>query len=521
MKTNYRRFTVAGLMVLALGAGALALLLRSDGAGRSIETTAGPLRVAARFEPDPPKPGKNTLEVTLSDREGSPVAGATLEARAIMPAMGSMPEMRAGGTASELGKGRYELPLELSMAGPWPLSLRIHTPDGSEVELEFDYKTGVPVSLASGPTPRASSDTDVAYHTCSMHPSVRSSTPGTCPICSMGLVPVSQAELETGTIRLDEGQRQLIGVKTGTVERKAAELPIRAVGRVAYDETRLTDITLKFRGWVGEVFADSTGAPVEKGEPLFTVYAPELLSAQEEYLESIRRSRSDAHAPGGLRASARQRLLLWNMSEAQISELARSGKPSIYVPIYSPVSGIVIQKNVVDGSAIEPGGLLYRIADLSRVWVEADLYEADLPLVKLGDAARVSLPYLPGETFTGTIDYIYPYLDASTRTGRVRLIAPNEGGRLKPDMYADVDISVPLGERLIVPEGAVIRAGKTNLVFVDLGEGSLEPRKIELGRRTPEGYVVASGLEPGEIVVTSGNFLIAAESKLKSGVEKW
>lgn len=521
MKTRSRTFVLAGVAALALGAAAVALLLRSTGTARSIETTAGSLRISARFEPDPPRPGRNTVQVSLTDQGGSPVEGATLQATATMPAMGSMPEMRAGGTASALGEGRYEVPLELSMAGAWPLSLHIHTPDGDDAELEFDYKTGVPVSLALGSTLNAGPGGDVAYHTCSMHPSVRSSTPGTCPICAMDLVPVSRTELETGTIRLDEKQRQLIGVKTGVVERKVAELPIRAVGRVAYDETRLTDITLKFRGWVGEVFADSTGVPVEQGEPLFTVYAPELLSAQEEFLESTRRSRSDPRAPSRLLESARRRLLLWDMSEAQISELARTGKPSIYVSIHSPVSGIVVEKNVVDGSSIEPGTRLYRIADLSRVWVEADLYEADLPLVKVGEKATVTLSYLPGESFTGTIDYVYPYLDSPTRTGRVRLIVPNESGQLKPDMYADVELSVPLGEQLLVPEDAVIRAGKTNLVFVDLGEGRLAPRKLELGRRTPEGYVVASGLEPGETVVTSGNFLIAAESKLKSGVDKW
>ncbi len=375
--------------------------------------------------------------------------------------------------------------------------------------------------LASRPAPEGSLQADVAYYTCSMHPSVRSTTPGTCPICSMDLVPVTRNELVTGTIRVDAKQRQLIGVKTTVVERKAASLTVRAVGRVAYDETRLTDVTLKFQGWVGEVFADTTGAPVKKGEALFTVYAPELLSAQEEFLESTRRSKSARRPSNRLSESARRRLLLWDVSEAQVSNLTRTGKPSTYVPIHSPVSGIVIQKNVVDGSAVAPGERLYRIADLSHVWVEAELYEADLPLVKVGDTATVTLSYLPGESFSSTIDYVYPYLDAPTRTGRIRLIVPNEHGELKPDMYADVELSVPLGEQVLVPEDAVLRAGKTTLVFIDLGEGQLKPRTVELGRRTPEGYVVRSGLEPGDVVVTSGNFLIAAESKLKSGVDKW
>jgi Cu(I)/Ag(I) efflux system membrane fusion protein len=337
----------------------------------------------------------------------------------------------------------------------------------------------------------------------------------------MDLTPVTRGELESGMIRVDEKQRQLIGVKTAPIERQPAELAVRAVGRVTYDETRLADVTLKLQGWVGEVFADATGMPVKEGEPLFTVYAPELLSAQEEFLESARRARTDTRPTSRLLQNARQRLLLWNLTESQVAELARAGKSSVHLPIHSPVGGIVIEKNIVAGSALAPGQRLYRIADLSHVWVEADVYEADLPLVRVGDPATVTLSYLPGETFAGTIDYVYPYLDAPTRTGRARIVVPNPDGALKPDMYADVELAVSLGEQVLVPVDAVIRAGKTNVAFVDLGEGRLKPRTLELGRRTADGYVVRSGLEPGEVVVTSGNFLIAAESKLKAGLDKW
>ncbi len=388
-----------------------------------------------------------------------------------------------------------------------------------------DPERGTPARSPAPPDrPRRSgpgSESEVAYYTCSMHPSVRSSTPGTCPICSMDLVPVTRAQLETGTIRIDARQRQLIGVETAAVEREPAELAIRAVGHVTYDETRLTDVTLKVRGWIGELFAAATGVRVAKGAKLFSVYAPELLSAQEELLEGLRRERHGDGASGRLLERARQRLLLWDLGQAQISELARTGRPSLYVPILSPASGVVIEKNVVAGSAIEPGARLYRIADLSRVWVEAQVYESDLPLVRAGQKATVTLSYLPGERFTAAIDYVYPYLDSATRTGRLRLVLANEDGKLRPGMYADVELSVPLGERLVVPEEAVLRAGETDVVFVDLGDGLLEPRRIELGRRTSQGYVVRSGLEPGEVVVTSGNFLVAAESKLKAGLEKW
>ena len=191
------------------------------------------------------------------------------------------------------------------------------------------------------------------------------------------------------------------------------------------------------------------------------------------------------------------------------------------MPIVSPVSGTVIEKNIVRGTAVGAGMRLYRIADLSTVWVDAQVYEADLPLVAAGQTAEVTLSYLPGERFNATVSYVYPYLDAATRTGRVRLDVPNPDGKLRPDMYAEVTLEIPQGEQLVVPEAAVIMAGKTNLVFLDLGEGRLKPQRIEIGRKGADGYIVLSGLKEGDVVVTAGNFLIAAESKLKSGVGRW
>jgi membrane fusion protein, copper/silver efflux system len=361
----------------------------------------------------------------------------------------------------------------------------------------------------------------VAYYSCSMHPSVHSHTPGTCPICGMNLVPVMKEEVETGVIRIDARRRQLFGVKTGRVERKPVTITVRAVGTITYDETRLADVTLKYRGWIGEVFANYIGVHVDKGKPLFTVYAPELLSAQQEFLESLHRSRTGTAAGGALLESARRRLRLWNLTDVQIAALAESGTPQEYVPIVSPVSGTVIEKHIVQGSAVAAGMRLYRIADLSTVWVDAQVYEADLPLVVAGETAEVTLSYLPGEHFSATVAYVYPYLDAATRTGRIRLDVPNPDGRLRPDMYAEVKLEIPQGEQLVVPEGAVIMAGKTNLVFLDLGEGRLKPQKVEIGRAAADGYVVLSGLQEGDTVVTAGTFLIAAESKLKSGVERW
>lgn len=384
----------------------------------------------------------------------------------------------------------------------------------------FSDTTAASPPVSAQATERTAAD-GVAYYSCSMHPSVHSNTPGKCPICGMGLVPVTTEEVKTGTITVDAQRRQLIGVETGRVERKPLTIAVRAVGKITYDETGLADVTLKYRGWVGEVFADYTGASVEKGKPLFTIYAPELLSAQQEFLESLRRSRSGGAREATLLANAKRRLQLWNLTDVQIATLAETGKAREYVPIVSPVTGTVIEKNIVAGSTAEAGMRLYRIADLSTVWVDAEIYESDLPLVQVGQQAKVTLSYLPGQSFTGTVAYVYPYLDAPTRTGRIRLALPNPSGMFRPNMYATVAIEEPQGEQLIVPEDAVVMAGQTNLVFLDLGKGRLKPQKIKIGRKGPDGYVVLDGLKEGDVVVTSGNFLIAAESKLKSGVKKW
>ncbi|MDG2306960.1 MAG: efflux RND transporter periplasmic adaptor subunit [Candidatus Binatia bacterium] len=448
---------------------------RDDGAG--LVARAGPYRVEAQFDPNPPQKGSNVVQLRVTDAGGSPMPDVSVRGLAVMPAMGAMPQMRAGGDARPLGEGRFQLDVDLSMSGSWPLTVSVSDAAGEGGKASFNYKTGVPVRVAGASRAMASSE-------------------------------------DAGVIEISARQRQLIGVKTAVVEQGPAELSIRALGRVAFDETGLTDVTLKFQGWIGKALVNTTGAPVSKDEELFTVYAPELLSAQEEFLESARRG-------SALLASARRRLLLWNLSAKQIDALAERGKPLVYVPIHSPAGGVVIEKNVVDGSAVAPGQLLYRIADLSKVWIEADVYESDLPLVKVGAPAKITLSYLPGETFEGVVDYVYPYLDSPTRTGRVRVVVPNDDGEFKPDMYADVGLSVSLGDRLVVPEGAVLRSGKKDLVFVDLGDGRLGPRRVKLGRHTTEGYVVLEGLVAGETVVTSGNFLIAAESKLKAGLDQW
>ncbi len=357
---------------------------------------------------------------------------------------------------------------------------------------------------------------DVSHYTCSMHPSVRQDEAGTCPICSMDLSSVTFDEEESGVIRIDEARRGQVGIRTGKVVVAPMTRSIRAVGRVAYDESRLKDVTLKLGGWITKLHVDETGQAVKKGQLLFTLYSPELFAAQQEYLLARQSTRGDA-----LLRAAERKLQLWGVSKGQIAAIAKRGEPIEDVPFYSPASGYVIEKDVVEGGAVEAGMRLFRIAALDRVWVEADLYEAELPQVKKGQRAKVTLSYLPDKTFDGTVAYVYPYLDKGSRTGKVRVELKNEGLELKPDMYATVSFELDLGGRLQVPIDAVVYTGPRRLVFVDIGEGRLRPQEVKLGARSDETVEVIEGLTEGQVVVTSGNFLVAAESRIRSAAKIW
>jgi Cu(I)/Ag(I) efflux system membrane fusion protein len=362
---------------------------------------------------------------------------------------------------------------------------------------------------------------DVEYYTCSMHPSVKQHSEGTCPICSMDLIPVTSEEIATGTIFVDDIRRQRIGVRTAPAVRRQLMSEIRAVGRVSYDETRLHDVNLRMGGWVEKLEVDETGQQVHRGQTMFTLYSPELYAAQLEYLTAVRRQVEGSSGTfANLRRAARQRLHLLGMADAQIEELEQRNEAREHVPILAPSSGFAVEKNVTAGARVEAGALVYRIADLSSVWIEAEVYESDLPHVQVGQTAVVQLPYLE-KTLEGRIDYIYPTLEGQTRTGRARVVLENPGLELKPDMYASVQIQVDLGERLVVPDSAVIYTGPRRLVFVDHGEGRLTPQRVELGVHAEGFYEITDGLEAGQVVVTSANFLIAAESRIRSAAKYW
>jgi Cu(I)/Ag(I) efflux system membrane fusion protein len=333
-------------------------------------------------------------------------------------------------------------------------------------------------------------------------------------------------EVTPGTVQISPEKQQLIGVKIGTAEMKPLEKVIRTVGRVDYDEKRIVTISPKIGGWIEDLFVDFTGKYVMKGDPLLTIYSPELVSTQEEYLIALRAKKDLAKSPflevagsgNSLAESAKRRLKLWDISDDQIKALEESGQIKKTLTLHSPFSGFVLEKAAYTGMNVMPGMVLFKLADLSVVWLYADIYEYELPFIRLGQQASVQLSYIPGETFTGKAIYIYPSLNPETRTAKVRFEIPNPQGRLKPEMYANVEIKVHLGQKLAVPEGAIIDTGLRQIAIIDKGSGYFEPREVKVGTKVDNYYEVIKGLKAGERVVTSANFLIDSESKLKEAI---
>lgn len=324
------------------------------------------------------------------------------------------------------------------------------------------------------------------------------------------------------TVQLTADQLTQFGITFGTVDMRMMENEVRTVGVVTFDETRIAQVAPKFGGFVERLHVDFTGQPVRRGQPLLEIYSPELVAAQEELLVARRleRTMDESPVPGvpagssNLLAAARRRLRLWDISEAQIEEILRTGEVRRTLTLHAPASGVVIEKNVVDGQAIQAGQTLYTIADLSEVWIDAELREADAGNVREGSGATIELAAVPGRPFKGRVEYVYPTLQEVSRTLRARVAVANSEGRLKPGMYATVRITTPTRRALTVPASAVIRTGQRSMVFVDMGGGSLMPHEVETGRTGQEYVEVLSGVEPGQRVVTSAQFLLDSESNL-------
>jgi multidrug efflux pump subunit AcrA (membrane-fusion protein) len=400
-------------------------------------------------------------------------------------------------------------------------------------------------------------DAKDAYY-CPMHKEYVSDKPGNCPICSMKLVKKEKGD-KAGTKKVPEGEstalphihggvpqaqqmsdgdsgniyipperQQALGVRSVPAERKQISREIRTVGKISYDETRIAHIHTKFNGWVEEVFVDFVGESVRKGQPLFTIYSPELVSTQEEYLLAIRSQEKLGKTPydwiakgsGTLVEAARARLQLWGISDREIDEIVKTGKTRRALTIYSPVGGVVTQRAAYHhGMYVTPEAEIYTIVDLSTIWLLADIYEKDLPLVRTGQNVQVDFPYGENPPLNAKIDFFYPYLDPNTRTGQVRIQFKNTNQKFKPDQFVNVVLRTQEEERVVVPSDAVLNTGEKQYVFVDLGDGYFEPREVRMGIESNDRTAIESGLKEGERIVTAANFLMDSEARLKGALE--
>ena len=332
---------------------------------------------------------------------------------------------------------------------------------------------------------------------------------------------------EAPTVEISTDQQPLIGMKSVTVAVRPLSRTIRTVGRVEFDERQFKTVNSKFEGWIERLYVDYTGRPVKKGEPLVDLYSPELLATQREYLQLLKWSRepqSDvasvtdkmvARDAVALAAAARERLKLWDISEEQIRKIGETGETFRTLTLYSPVDGYVVQKMAVQGMKVMPGEKLFDVADLTSIWVIADIYEPDLPLIHPGQEALIVLAGSPGQTYRARIDFINPSLSGETRTAKARFTIPNPGEKIKPQMYTEVEIRIDLGKRLSIPDDAVIDTGVRQIVYVDKGEGNFEPREVMLGARVEGFREVIRGLKAGDKVAGSAAFLVDSEAQLR------
>jgi Cu(I)/Ag(I) efflux system membrane fusion protein len=386
---------------------------------------------------------------------------------------------------------------------------------------------------------RASAKAAARYH-CPMHPTFVAERPGACPICGMTLTPLAEDSPDAGTgergapegvpadrasLELTPRRRKLLGLQSEPVVSAELQRTIRTVGRVTTDERRVHHIHTKVEAYVESLDVDFVGRFVKRGEVLASLYSPELLATQQEYLLAVRAQRQLAgsgvesvrQGASDLLAAARQRLLLWDIRPADIERLERGGEPRRTLELYAPASGYVTAKMAVAGMRVTPADTLFDIANLSRVWVMADVYESDLPGIQPGIRAELSLAYLPGRSWSGTVEYIAPTVDEATRTIKARVEVANPDGALKPGMFGDVRLEVGLGRGLVAPESALLVSGTRTLAFVDR-DGRVEPRELTVGARVSGGVQVLRGLSEGERVVISASFLLDSESSLKAAL---
>jgi membrane fusion protein, copper/silver efflux system len=373
----------------------------------------------------------------------------------------------------------------------------------------------------------------VLYYMDAMNSNNRSDKPGKAPD-GMDLIPVYEEETAAAgdssipgyvPVKIPSERQQMMGIMTEEAKAMDMEQSIRTVGRVTADETRMHHIHNKFEGYIEQIYVNFVGQYVKQGDPLFSIYSPELLATQKEYLLALKAREQMNGAGQGLRLpgvdlveSARERLSLWDINKEQISQIEKTREPIRALLIRSPMSGFISAKTAIQGMKIMPSDTLYDITDLSSIWVLADVYEVNLPFVKIGLPAIIQLPYQPGKSLRGRVTFIDPTLDEKTRTVKARLEFSNPGEMLKPEMYVDVIFGGTMGKGIAVPESAVISTGERMIVFVAKGDGIFEPREVLTGIKVRGFYEIKKGIAAGEKVVTGANFLLDSESKLKASI---
>ncbi len=407
--------------------------------------------------------------------------------------------------------------------------------------IKFNLVQNILGAFSQGTTQESKS----ALYVCPMHPTYTSDRPGDCPICGMRLVKkegsknakiverkmpmdMEEGKEESFKLEIDPAKQQYIGIKVTKAIKKDAKKEIKALGTIVPDETKLTHIHTKFSGYVHHVFADYEGKLIQKGQPLFTIYSPELVSTQEEYLlalEAEKKLKGNRFPeidkfPSALLEAARRRLELWDITSEQIDKLRETKQATKELTIYSHVGGFITKREVFEGTEVAPHETLYDIVDLSKVWVLVEVYEVDLPLVMLGQTATVNFQYGNEKPLTGKITYISPTIDPTTRTAKVRLEVNNPGFNLKPDMYVNAVILSDVGKQVVVPTRAVIDSGERKIVFVKSGKGQFTPQEVELGPEVNDERVIYSGINDGDEVVTDGNFLLDSESNLETALQQ-
>ncbi len=372
----------------------------------------------------------------------------------------------------------------------------------------------------------AAAGAEETYYTCPMHPSVRSSKPGPCPVCGMAMVKKTKVkeassgeEANLRRISLSPSQRVIANVATTAVGRSDIDKEVRAVGVIDIAEPLQAKVTARFNGRIEKLFVSYSGAYVKKGDPLFELHSPDLVSAEQELILAVNAARENPSADDEqqklLDASREQLHTHFGMTHEQIAEIERQQATHETMTFLSPISGTVISKEIQEGDYVNEGTLLYRLADLSRVWVYLDVYERDLPYIRVGHPVKIQTEAYPNELFTGKVTFIDPVVDPATRTVRVRSECPNPSGKLKPQMYVSAEIHAPSTKALTIPASAVLYTGKRNIVWVQVGENTFEPRDVVLGTQSEGSVEVVSGLRDGEIVVTSGGYLLDSESQLQ------